>query len=75
VLETRPCPQPRPGQGRLVTGVYEHTRADVIDVHITGEPAPLGTTANHPFWSEDRQSFVPASDLRPGEQVRLADGA
>jgi hypothetical protein len=74
VLETRPCPQPRPGQGRLVTGVYEHTRADVIDVHITGEPAPLGTTANHPFWSEDRQSFVAASDLRPGEQVRLADG-
>jgi len=30
----------------------------------------IGCTANHPFWSEDRQEFVEAVQLRPGERVR-----
>jgi hypothetical protein len=30
----------------------------------------IGCTANHPFWSEDRQEFVEAGQLRPGERVR-----
>jgi hypothetical protein len=30
----------------------------------------IGCTANHPFWSEDRQEFVEAGQLREGERVR-----
>ncbi len=72
VVDTRACPAPKQDDGRLVTAVYRHSRANVIDVHVAGEPEPIGTTANHPFWSEDRQSFVEAGSLQPGETVRLA---
>ena len=34
---------------------------------------PIGATGNHPFWSEDRQAFVPAGDLQPGERLKTAD--
>jgi len=30
----------------------------------------IGCTANHPFWSEDRQEFVEAGHLQVGERVR-----
>jgi hypothetical protein len=33
---------------------------------------PTGVTANHPFWSEDRQAFLPAGHLSPGERLRTA---
>ncbi len=35
---------------------------------------PIGTTANHPFWSEDRQQFVRADELRRGERLRAFHG-
>jgi len=39
----------------------------------------IGCTAEHPFWVETREAlplraFVPASDLRPGDMLRLSDG-
>ncbi len=46
----------------------------MIDIQAEGEPEPIGTTANHPFWSEDRQDFIPAGDLQVGETLRTADG-
>ena len=30
---------------------------------------------NHPFWSEDKQQFVRADALQPGEHLRQADGS
>ena len=30
--------------------------------------------ANHPFWSEDRQAFIPAGEFRKDETLRTADG-
>ncbi len=34
----------------------------------------LGVTAAHPFWSVDREEFVPAGDLRQFERVVAIDG-
>jgi hypothetical protein len=34
----------------------------------------IGCTAGHPFWSDGRKRFVAASDLKPGEILRTADG-
>ena len=41
----------------------------MLDLHVAGLNAPLGVTAGHPFWSEDRQDFVPAGMLRAGERL------
>ncbi len=70
VVEIAPCPELQEGEGRIVTGTFSHTAANVIDVHVSGLAEPIGTTDTHPFWSEDRQAFVPAGELRVGEQLR-----
>src|SRR5437870_1771451 len=63
-----------PGKGRVVTGTFAHESADVLDLYLEGLDAPLGVTANHPLWSDDRQSFVPADRLHIGEQLRPIAG-
>ncbi len=68
-----PCPTPNPGEGFLVTTKFIHENAEILDLRIEGSDEFIGTTASHPFWSEDRQQFVAAGDLRVGENLRLAD--
>ncbi|MDQ7911103.1 polymorphic toxin-type HINT domain-containing protein [Phytohabitans sp. ZYX-F-186] len=48
---------------------------DLIVVTEDGRTATLKTTQHHPFWSEDRNGWVDAEDLRPGEQLRTNDGS
>ncbi len=74
VLAIEPCPEIEPGHRPLITGTFEHTAANVIDLKVESESTPIGTTDNHPFWSEDRQQFVEAGQLRLGETLCLADG-
>ncbi len=69
-----PCPPIDPGPGRVVTGTFRHSAANVIDLDVTGETKPIGTTANHPFWSDTRQDFVQAGTLQPVEELRTAVG-
>jgi len=74
VLAISPCPQPNEGDGRVVTGKFVHEASNLLDLTIENVAGPLGVTANHPFWSEDRQAFVPAGELREGELLLLAEG-
>jgi hypothetical protein len=77
IRAVRPCPPLEPDNGtgrRLVTSVFRHAAANVVDLTTSGSDEPIGVTANHPFWSEDRQAFVPAGELQPGERLRRADG-
>jgi hypothetical protein len=74
VLAIEPCPSLASGPGRTVTGTFAHAAADVLDLEIEGLDTPLGCTANHPFWSADRQDFVPAGSLTIGEHLRTESG-
>jgi hypothetical protein len=71
VLAIGPCPAVKPGRGRVVTGTFKHSSAKVIDLYVEGLAEPIGTTANHLFWSEDRAMFVRADALRFGERLRI----
>jgi hypothetical protein len=75
VLAIEPCPpiKPRPGL-RVVTGVFKHRASQVLDVYVEGIDEPIGTTPNHPFWSEDRRTFVRADELKEGEHLRAFNG-
>ena len=54
-----------------MTGTFTHETANnLLDVYVAGLDKPIGTTTNHPFWSEDRQAFVHAGWLNVGERVR-----
>lgn len=67
-----PCPPIQNNAGRVVTGKFTHESARVLDIVVSGESKPIGTTDAHPFWSEDRQAFVPAGKLRVGETLLTA---
>ena len=69
-----PCPEIEAGTGEVVTGTFKHSSGDILDIQIESEPKPIGTTGNHPWWSEERQKFVEASELKPGETLRTASG-
>ena len=73
-MKVEPCPPLESGPGQLVTGKYVHESARITDVWIEGEPHAIGTTENHPFWSEDRQAFLPVGELRIGEALRTVSG-
>jgi len=69
-----PCPELESGEGRLVTGTFSHASGEILDIAVDGITEPIGCTGAHPFWSEDRQAFIPARDLRLGETLRTESG-
>ena len=74
ILAIEPCPPIKPGVGEVVTGTFSHVAAAIIDLHVEGESEPIGVTPGHPFWSVDRQDFVPVGELRIGERLRTIAG-
>jgi hypothetical protein len=64
------CPNISRGAGQVVTGTFAHREGKVYDLVVEGLTEPLSVTGGHTFWSEDRQSYVPASSLRIGESLR-----
>ena len=74
VISVLPAPPIQQGQGNVVTGRFIHQAANCIDLYIDGQDNPIGCTDNHPFWSEDRQDFIPAGQLNQGECVLLYSG-
>lgn len=52
-----------------MTGWFHHWRGVVYDLWVQGEDKPIRVTARHPFWSVDRQAWVPMIELEPGERL------
>ncbi|WP_231734225.1 AHH domain-containing protein [Calycomorphotria hydatis] len=70
VVSVRAAPPIESGDGHVVTGRFIHTSdTPLINILIDGEDEPTGVTANHPYWSADREAFIPAGELRVGEHV------
>lgn len=79
VLSVGPCPPIEPGDDAdpIVTGTFKHEvdqHSQVLDLWIEGQAEPTGVTANHPYWSVDRQQSVPVSELQVGEHVDAQGG-
>ena len=77
VVSIGPCPEigPAPSAAcQLVTGTFAHSSGEILDIRVEGLEKPIGVTANHPFYSEDAKTFVPAGKLSPGELLRQANG-
>jgi Ca2+-binding RTX toxin-like protein len=78
VLSIEACPPIAPGAGGVVIGTFAHEVGEVVDLALADQKDQvqdrLGVTGTHPFWSEDRLDFVPASQLQIGEQVRTHAG-
>ncbi len=74
VMALEPCPPIEPGPGCIVMSVFEHSHGRIWEVWVDGDSEPIETTENHPFWSMDRQGWIPASELRNGECLSGLNG-
>ncbi len=75
VLRIGPCPPISRGSGNIVTGTFRSEPDDnLVNVWVEGLDEPIGCTSNHPFWSEDREDFVPAGKLQREERLNSVNG-
>ncbi|WP_339733988.1 HNH endonuclease [uncultured Gimesia sp.] len=74
VLSISDCPPIDPGDGPVVLSTFKNTANNVLNIYVEGETEPIGVTAGHPIWSEDRQAFVHSEKLSVGEKLRSALG-
>ncbi|WP_285786497.1 FG-GAP-like repeat-containing protein [Micromonospora sp. NBRC 101691] len=61
----------------VVTDLHVNRDAELTDLSVRtegGEFVTLETTENHPFWSESRQEWVDAGELRPTELLKTSTG-
>ena len=75
VLGIGPCPKIVIGPGRVVSGTFSHDSDQVLDLRIEGSAEVVGITAGHRVYSKDRQKFVAASGLMPGEALLPTAGS
>ena len=74
VTAVRDCPPIAEGEGRVVTGRFV-TRdvANVVRIKLASG-SEIRATDVHPVWSVDREDWVPAGKLEPGEMVDTLAG-
>ncbi|MCP9960969.1 HINT domain-containing protein [Streptomyces somaliensis] len=59
--------------GTIVTEDDKHF-VDLTVEGESGEPETLVSTTTHPFWVESENRWIEAGDLKPGMELRTADG-
>jgi hypothetical protein len=77
ILSLRRVAKPAKGPGGLVTGSMSLSSAKVCELRLrdsSGNSTTLRVTGNHPFWSLDRQAWVPLNALRIGERLVQRSG-
>ncbi len=60
--------------GNVVTGTFHHQSRESLNLRVSGSSDQIGVTSNHPIWSATRRQFVPAGELRVGEDLQTLDG-
>ena len=76
VISIELCPPIQPGHANIITGkfIHEVEQGEVVELRFANQPEPTRVTRNHPYWSADRHDFIPAGELREGEQVESLTG-
>jgi hypothetical protein len=74
VMAIDPCPVIKPGLGRIVTAEFQFSDGQIVELWIVGQEKPIRGTARHPFWSADRNDWVPMEELRAGERLLVVGG-
>jgi hypothetical protein len=74
VTSITPCPEIAEGEGRVVTGRFVTRDAGNLVTVALDNGTEIRATDVHPVWSVDREDWVPAGDLEPGELVDTLAG-
>ncbi|MFN0059590.1 MAG: RHS repeat-associated core domain-containing protein [Planctomycetota bacterium] len=60
--------------GALVTGTFSRHSAILLEISFVECVEPLLVTPRHPLFSDDRETWVDAEQVRVGERLRTNDG-
>ena len=74
VTSITPCPEIAAGEGRVVTGRFVTRDAGNLVTVALANGTEIRATDVHPVWSVDREEWVPAGELEPGELVDTLAG-
>ena len=74
IISVCECPAIEAGDGPVITGTFQHLADNIFNIYVENEKTPIGATSEHPFWSNDRQNFIPAKELRVGEELETSLG-
>ncbi|QDT79264.1 hypothetical protein Mal35_27190 [Gimesia maris] len=74
VISISDCPPIDPGNDSVVISTFKNVSNNVLNIYVEGESEPIGVTAGHPIWSEDRLAFIHSEKLQVGERLRSALG-
>jgi hypothetical protein len=58
---------------RRVVATVKHVTNTVVDLTIGGDVTTA--TPDHPFWVVNRNAWIPAGQLRPGDTLLKLDGS
>ena len=75
VQSVEPCPDIKPGIGRVVLATYTHYNNDVYELQIEGQEKPLEPTGLHRLYSATRGDWIRTEDLVAGEKLKTRTGA
>ena len=78
VIAVERCPEIDAGPGRVVLTTVNHLNKYVFELTIkdaTGHSETVHTTGFHKFYSDSRNAWISAAELRKGEQLRGVNGA
>ncbi|MDQ3265140.1 MAG: polymorphic toxin-type HINT domain-containing protein [Myxococcota bacterium] len=68
------APELKPGSRCPVIGRLQHSSRELISLTLEGDEQPLQVTKEHPVYSAERDGWVEAANLRPGEVLRTLTG-
>jgi hypothetical protein len=74
VRAIRSCPPRERWLEKMQIGVYKPWPCRVGDLKIGSECKPIGVTPLHPFWCPDKNAWVSAGRLEPGDHVSTSRG-
>ena len=74
VVRVEPCPPLKAGPGRVVLATVTHYNSFLMDLRLAGVAEPLPLTDRHRLFSATRNDWIPASELRAGEDLATRSG-
>jgi RHS repeat-associated protein len=69
------CPPIQPGTGRVILSTITHNNTFVMELKLEGEAESLKPTDRHCLFSINQNAWVPASQLKAGEELRTMQGS
>ncbi|MCB1041294.1 MAG: hypothetical protein KDC35_00025, partial [Acidobacteria bacterium] len=75
VMAVEPCPTVQDGPGRIVLTTFTTQTNDLLELRLEDAIEPVYLTDEHLLYSDDREDWISADQLRPGECIQTENAS